>query len=328
MKIEINGNDDYWSFFKSISDVLEESPDEIVLRIRKEFGRGSIRTRNISASIGIASMDLCLKRDLTIAYRLPVSHFEVSYCIEGSLVLWSPENEKIHMERDAAVLVRSGEAGITGKMCFQKGKPFRCIALEFDRDAYNRRHPGIRDALWSELFQGSQDKGKSHLLIEGRLRIKTTLLDIIDSDFDRASLETLFIESRIMEILSLVACSKRDGKTRIKLSGRERDLIRQIPDMMMESWAAPVSIAVLAEKLDMNAARMKKGFKYLYDDTIYSYFKKLRLRRAAELLRNRDRSILDIALDIGYQSPSQFGAAFKKAYGVTPFEYSKYMTRF
>lgn len=47
----------------------------------------------------------------------------------------------------------------------------------------------------------------------------------------------------------------------------------------------------------------------------------MRLEQAARQLRYSQQGILDIALDVGYETQSTFGKAFKKRFGVTPAAY-------
>lgn len=55
--------------------------------------------------------------------------------------------------------------------------------------------------------------------------------------------------------------------------------------------------------------------------TVMAYVNYLRLKRASELLRTTDKSILSIALEVGYDSHEGFLKAFKKQYGITPSSY-------
>ena len=55
--------------------------------------------------------------------------------------------------------------------------------------------------------------------------------------------------------------------------------------------------------------------------TVTAYIHYIRLKQAAFLLRTTDNSVLDIALEIGYDSHEGFTKAFKKKYGITPSEY-------
>lgn len=55
--------------------------------------------------------------------------------------------------------------------------------------------------------------------------------------------------------------------------------------------------------------------------TVAAYINYVRLKQAAFLLRTTDKSVLDIALEIGYDSHEGFTKAFKKKYGIAPSEY-------
>ena len=52
-------------------------------------------------------------------------------------------------------------------------------------------------------------------------------------------------------------------------------------------------------------------------------FNQLRLQEAALLLNKTQKSVLSVALDVGYQSEAHFSKAFKALYGVSPSQYRK-----
>lgn len=53
------------------------------------------------------------------------------------------------------------------------------------------------------------------------------------------------------------------------------------------------------------------------------WFQEKRLEHAAFLLKNKSKRPSDIYIDIGYESQSNFSAAFKTKFGVTPKQYQK-----
>ena len=55
--------------------------------------------------------------------------------------------------------------------------------------------------------------------------------------------------------------------------------------------------------------------------TVMAYVNYIRLKKATYLLRCTDKSILDIALEIGYDSHEGFIKSFKKNYEMSPSEY-------
>ena len=57
--------------------------------------------------------------------------------------------------------------------------------------------------------------------------------------------------------------------------------------------------------------------------TVMAYVNYIRLKKALLLLQNTDKTLLEIALDIGYNSQEGFSKAFQKKYNITPSEYRK-----
>ena len=57
--------------------------------------------------------------------------------------------------------------------------------------------------------------------------------------------------------------------------------------------------------------------------TVMAYVNYMRVKKAVALLRNTDKTVLEIALEVGYDSHEGFIKAFKKHYGVTPSDYRK-----
>jgi AraC family transcriptional regulator len=65
-----------------------------------------------------------------------------------------------------------------------------------------------------------------------------------------------------------------------------------------------------------------RQFSELFGMGVYQYVQKSRLKRAAyQLAFRRAQSVIDIALDNGYDHPESFARAFKKSIGQTPSEF-------
>lgn len=67
-----------------------------------------------------------------------------------------------------------------------------------------------------------------------------------------------------------------------------------------------------------------RQFAALFGVGVYEYVQLMRLKRAAFELAFRDgRTVLEIALDAGYESPESFARAFKKRLGQTPSDFRR-----
>lgn len=76
----------------------------------------------------------------------------------------------------------------------------------------------------------------------------------------------------------------------------------------------------LAELSHFSKYHFSRIFASITGLTPFAYIAKQRLARAAALLGETDKSVLEISLLCGFDSASNFNAAFKKCYGITPTE--------
>ena len=95
------------------------------------------------------------------------------------------------------------------------------------------------------------------------------------------------------------------------------DIYRSLTEKYGEKWTA----AVFAEKYSVSASTVKNYFRNVYGYGFKEYQMKIRMTKAAELLRDTKLSLQDIAEKVGYLSRAKFVDAFNNYYGVTPFNY-------
>ncbi len=105
-----------------------------------------------------------------------------------------------------------------------------------------------------------------------------------------------------------------------------RELIeRAIHYIRISQSDADLSIDTVAEHAGFSTDYFNRIFAAHTGFTVMEYVRFLRLRKASLLLRSGERDILDIALDVGYESHESFTRAFKKQYGRTPSEFREAM---
>ena len=83
------------------------------------------------------------------------------------------------------------------------------------------------------------------------------------------------------------------------------------------------SVDHLCLELGINRSKLYSTVKEVSGMTLGHYILKLRLDKAAELLKNTDLTITETCYHIGIESPSYFSKAFKVQFGVSPSEFVK-----
>lgn len=83
----------------------------------------------------------------------------------------------------------------------------------------------------------------------------------------------------------------------------------------------------LAAELHMSESHFSRMFKGSTGFSPSQYFIRLRMSKAQELLRETQKPIIEVGLDVGYTSASHFAHVFRKEAGLSPHEYRERITR-
>ncbi|MBU5439540.1 AraC family transcriptional regulator [Tissierella sp. MSJ-40] len=92
-------------------------------------------------------------------------------------------------------------------------------------------------------------------------------------------------------------------------------------DYIEEHLSEEIKIESLANLASLSQFYYQRLFSRLVKKPVNEYIKLRRLAKASEALLDKNKRILDIALDFGFSSHETFTRSFKKAFGMTPEEY-------
>ena len=95
---------------------------------------------------------------------------------------------------------------------------------------------------------------------------------------------------------------------------------------MRANYDQPISIETLAARVGRNTAYIATLFRRQTGTTIHRYLTRIRMRRAAVLLRQSEK-VEAVMLLVGYRSKKNFYRQFETAFGVTPGAYKLERTR-
>ena len=82
-------------------------------------------------------------------------------------------------------------------------------------------------------------------------------------------------------------------------------------------------VAMLSEHMLMSQPILYKKIKALTDMSVNDFIKSVRLKKAAQLLREKRHTVIEVVYMVGYNDRKHFAGEFKKMFGVTPGEYAK-----
>ncbi|HEA29173.1 MAG TPA: helix-turn-helix domain-containing protein [Leeuwenhoekiella sp.] len=82
-------------------------------------------------------------------------------------------------------------------------------------------------------------------------------------------------------------------------------------------------IPVMARQFNLNEFKLKKGFKELYNTTIFKFHLERRLEMAKVMIKNTPASLKIVAKKYGFRNYSHFSKVFKTKHGKKPSYYKK-----
>jgi len=107
-----------------------------------------------------------------------------------------------------------------------------------------------------------------------------------------------------------------------ELEQANRRLLRA-RDAMDRTYAQPLDIPSLARIAFVSEAHFIRTFRSTFGETPHRYLQRRRVERSMFLLRETDRSVTDICLDVGFSSLGTFSRTFRDIVGESPTDYRK-----
>lgn len=143
-----------------------------------------------------------------------------------------------------------------------------------------------------------------------------------------AYLENRKTEFYAYEVLCLLSALWLEVCRNIQLPSRNTDTIigsrmQKFLQYISEHYGEDISLDRLAGSANVSKSECLRCFRASMQTTPYKYLTEYRLSKAAELLKNSDEPIGNIADSVGFRQVSHFGKCFKEKTGFSPRDYRK-----
>lgn len=169
----------------------------------------------------------------------------------------------------------------------------------------------------------------------------------IEDRFIREAIDNLYVEFPFNEAISRkveqLVCDSRKLETQpFTLTYRLYELfylvLQQLNDQKKDTlqsrladsksyidhfYHAPLTRVDLAQRAGVNVDYFSRTFKARYKESPMSYLNRVRITHAKSLLLNRNKTIRDVAFDVGFKDEFYFSRQFKRQMGRSPQSFMK-----
>ena len=196
------------------------------------------------------------------------------------------------------------------------------INIEVDADYLN----GLFDLPEkSPVLQGLL-QNKQSLLFEQM--IYSSLQKIVNEIITESvgeTFELFFRRVKAEELICrlLMELEKRDEKHLYPLNTHDIQTIYKIKEQILEHLETPPVIKELVACANMSPTKLKRLFKQIFGNSIFSYYQEFRMKEAARLLKENKLSVSEVGYQLGFTNLSHFSRVFYEHIGMKPKQYSR-----
>jgi len=267
----------------------------------------------------------------------------VFYAIQAGEVAGAVQTLKSSPSRCHLGMLLTGTATVylpeIGKKCVHAGEWFvvamdgmpvrlevsaevRLVAVECDVVQFAPLANGLGGQEQSVLSCLTCVERKQPLFRQGRASATLVRLGQAFGGMSREGLaQRLAFESEVLKWLSLLlehleTTHRPDCRRECKRV--DETALRAAACYLEDCLADDHSISKLSRRVHLNEFKLKKGFRELFNTTVFGYLREKRMECAGQLLRSGAASVIEVANAVGYANPSHFARAFKQHHGMLP----------
>ncbi len=197
------------------------------------------------------------------------------------------------------------------------------ISLELDVEILARSLPPALREAGLDLFALAERfcPGGGVTALPAGERI-ARIFDVLYDLPDRVRLP--YCRLKVQELLLFLSLLDPAGEKQMdQVRSQQVEIVKEVHRALTANLEERPTIEALSRRYLMNTSTLKATFKAVYGQPIAAYMKGYRMREAARLLRETDRTVAEIARAVGYESQSKFTSAFRDVTQVLPTAYRR-----
>ncbi|RRB02478.1 helix-turn-helix transcriptional regulator [Larkinella rosea] len=286
---------------------------------------GSIQLKHAGfPHLQLIDMRWDIASDIELHDTVPSNSISINFMLEGTIdSRFRGLSHDLNMRAGTHNLIHTPESGHTNQM--KGGQSMASLLIGLDRDFFAAAI-GSDDA-WSEQILTELHHDRPFSGVRGVQTITPQMRHLIDdirSNKATGPMRNLLIQSRVLELVALEIDQFRKPVAGSEtVPPHEAEKLHQLKAYLEATFLEEHTLAQLSRYCLLNEFKVKKGFKELFDTTVFNYLRKLRMEYAGKLLRHCSYTVDEVAAMLGYEHSQHFSIAYKKYTGLTPTHYQQ-----
>ncbi|MBW4619425.1 MAG: AraC family transcriptional regulator [Cyanosarcina radialis HA8281-LM2] len=285
--------------------------------VPEDLGWGYYRMMELLPGLQLQFEDVEYHRDLGVKVSAHEHPIQIGIFLSGAIEC------DLHPTFDRTCSYFSG-SGISPAYLERLRSPQRSTGLNIEiepdvlesifLDDRQRQADGVK-----QLFKGDDWKVSFYPQVTPAMR--SLALQMWNAPY-RGAAKRMYLQGKVFELLAMYLDLIAEDGTRNQVSlGLKPETIERLhyaKEILTTQFAQPLSLPELAQEVGLTHRSLQRGFQTLFSMTLMGYLQQRRLEQAKQLLRQGDRTVAEVAMQVGYGHLGNFASAFKRRFGITP----------
>jgi len=307
-------------YLNEIAKLDSSCGDFYTYKVDKRYGNGKSVLFRVANGIYLSFNDLEFTKNIynntNISKIFTETLLKIEYCRDGFMFGKNIDHKECQ--------VRTGEATysvINNDFCeiYSKEKVYKGITVVSTIKSISKIYEDVFGIDAKEIREFYNQINLRNDFLAMKIDFNTeNFLNELQEAYNKKDVDTIRLKFYQLLLYEFRNISEKIGGTNLYLSKSTINKVVEIEKYIKRHLGEKLSIDFISRKFSISPDILKKSFKKTYQISVYSYIKKMRLKKGKKLLVESDRRIIEIAFACGYQNHHSFSKAFKEEYLISP----------
>ncbi len=248
------------------------------------------------------------------------NYIHFNYCVEGRIELALEDGFNVCLTAGDFCLSRERSHNPS----FFPTKNYQGISIYFDTALFPTNNYALLQAF-NLKFESLGERyfiKRNTSVAKSDDTLKSVMLDLWT---EKETVSEFKLKHSAIFILNiLISHSYPEDNQRTYYTQLQAEIAKRAEKILTVNLQEHVPIKIVAEKFMISETSLKNYFKAVFGENISEYLRKIRMKKAAKMLRETKLSIGDISHSVGYTKQGKFAEIFRRYYDLSPLEYRRY----
>ncbi|WP_316743026.1 AraC family transcriptional regulator [Pedobacter antarcticus] len=312
LEFKVNGD---IGLLQAFAEILGTTVNDGILTIPESMGSGYLRGIDLGNQLKIMIRLYQLKDDFTFR-RLGAGNINEMVVLAFHNFFSQKQNEP-----HSGPYIQIASAGMDSEIFLPANSKVDTIIIAVKKDLLEELlKPGPDDAFLQNIISGQQPYIYEQIISPEMHSVANGLInEQIPKELQHFH-SRLQAEQLIYLLFSELLRNQRAAAYPLNVNDVKN--IYTIRDQIIADLNISPNLPTLAIAAGMSESKMKRLFKQIFGNSIYSYYQSFRLKEAAYLIREKNMSVSEAGYKMGFSNLSHFTRIFERYIGQKPKKYS------